>query len=148
MRKVAAFFGVSETTIKDWRARGMPGEPKRYNLSEITKWRIDIERSRAAPPSEDPLLDGGDSPALERYRNAKADLAELDIAEREGRLVEADTIKSVLYAVASSIRELGELYQRQGHVAAFDLLQQHLEGIQKRIDEFCDDQDNDTEGGD
>jgi phage terminase Nu1 subunit (DNA packaging protein) len=127
----------------------MPGEARRYDLTEIIPWRIKYAEALISPKDTpaDPLLDGGDSPALERYRNAKADLAELDIAEREGRLVESDTIKSVLYAVATSIRELGELYQRQGHVAAFDLLQQHLEGIQKRIDEFCDDQGNDAEGG-
>src|SRR5205814_764058 len=49
-------------------------------------------RQAAAVAEGDPLLAGGDSQNLERYRAAKADLAEMDAAERRGRLVDMDQL--------------------------------------------------------
>jgi hypothetical protein len=37
--KVAKHFQVSLTTIHHWKVRGMPGEPGRYDIEEITEWR-------------------------------------------------------------------------------------------------------------
>ena len=36
---VAEFFHVSTETVKDWRKKGMPGTPGRYDLSAIVRWK-------------------------------------------------------------------------------------------------------------
>src|SRR4051812_14117329 len=58
-----------------------------YNAAELVKWQV----ARTASP-DDPLLAGGDSPNLERYRKAKAELAEMDAAERRGQLADVNAL--------------------------------------------------------
>lgn len=48
--EVAAFFGVQPQTVRAWRMESppMPGEPGKYSLSEITRWR-DVRTARTRP---------------------------------------------------------------------------------------------------
>ena len=39
LAQVGIHFGVSERTVANWKARGMPGEPGHYNLPRIQQWR-------------------------------------------------------------------------------------------------------------
>ena len=70
--------------------------------------------------SEDPLLaSGGDSAGLERYRLAKAALAELELAERKRVLLPVDKVREALLRWATLVRRMGErLGKRFGHEAA------------------------------
>ena len=74
--------------------------------------------------SADPLLAGGDSDNLERYRGVKADLAELDLEERKGVLIEPDEVRgrseehkselqSPMYFVCSLLLEKKKTYLKQ-----------------------------------
>ncbi|HEY2882087.1 MAG TPA: hypothetical protein VGJ15_06625 [Pirellulales bacterium] len=58
-----------------------------YDAAKLVEWLI-----QSASPDADPMLAGGDSPNLERYRKAKAELAEMDAKERQGRLVDVDAL--------------------------------------------------------
>ena len=79
----AWLVGLSTRTFRDTTApRGSAGL---YNARDLLAWK-----AGPAAGSDDPLLTGGDSPNLERYRAAKADLAEMDALERRGRLVDVD----------------------------------------------------------
>lgn len=114
---VAQCFGVTPDTVKQWRARGMPGTPKRYVLEHVARWlRTDgpwADRKIVKP--DDPLMDGVDSPGLERYRLAKAEHAELDLAERRKELIEREKCREVLSRWAVVIRRMGErLVKRYG----------------------------------
>jgi hypothetical protein len=56
-----------------------------YDLAAVYRWGT--ERA-----TDDPLLTGGDSPNLERYRKAKAELAEMDAAERRGQMADIGSL--------------------------------------------------------
>lgn len=106
--------GVSVRTLKDWLAKGCPGEPGRYVVPEIVTWAKASVWARPEPIDGDPLLaEGGDSPALEEYRRAKAALARLDLAEREKQLVRIDDVVQPLIEAAAVVRSAGERIGRE-----------------------------------
>lgn len=74
-----------DRAARTFRDSGAPrNDDGTYDASKVVEWI----RAISAPAVEgDPLLSGADSPALERYRAARADLAEMDAAERRGQLV-------------------------------------------------------------
>lgn len=75
--KVAAFFGLSGKTVKEWGAKGCPGKTKHgYDLAAITRWRI--ERLQARDDR---------SPLATRLQEAKVQVAE---ATAKIKGVEAD----------------------------------------------------------
>lgn len=70
-------------------------------------------------PADELLLEDGDSPALERYRLAKAKLAELDLETRKGQLIERDKARDIFSRWAVLVRRMGErLAKRFGPDAA------------------------------
>src|SRR5262249_47230352 len=77
-----------------------------------------IEWARSA--AGDPLLTGNDSASLERYRLARAESAELDLAERRGRLVDCDALAEWwMVEIAAPIRRaIATLQARFGPDAA------------------------------
>src|SRR5436190_709192 len=58
-----------------------------YDARTLAAW---LQESSA--PSDDPLLGVGDSPNLERYRAAKASLAEMEVSQRRGQLCDVDQL--------------------------------------------------------
>jgi hypothetical protein len=82
----------------------------------------------------DPLLQGGGSPALERYREERAALARLDRLEREGALLPRDQVRQGLGRVAAIVRAAGDALQRQHGPAALELLYEALDDAQREID--------------
>lgn len=127
LSEVADVYDVTLDTVKRWRADGMPGRPGMYVLREVSRWLRSEGpwKQHAKIPtiaSEDPLLSDGDSPALERYRLAKAKHAELDLEHRKGELIEVDKAKDILGRWASLIRRMGEkLSKRYGNEAAIEI---------------------------
>lgn len=86
-----------------------------YNARDLVAWIV----QRQLPVSADPLLAEGDSAALERYRMAKAKLAELDLEVRKGELIEVGRCRDMLARWAVVIRRMGErLSKRYGNDAA------------------------------
>jgi phage terminase Nu1 subunit (DNA packaging protein) len=123
---VAVFFGVSIDTVKNWAKQQMPGAPGNYDLAEILRWLRASGPWKAKPvipPGADELLVAeGDSPGLERYRLAKAALAELELEERKGALLSREKARLALNRWASIIRRLGERFgKRYGREAAMAL---------------------------
>lgn len=97
------------------------------------------EREKAQLHNDDALLVGGsDSPAMERLRLAKAQLAELDLARKQGDLIPADTVSQGLAVVASRYRRLGERlakkYGRDVGDAIDKMLDDALEDLEQTLD--------------
>ncbi len=65
-----------------------------------------------ADTDADPMAGGEGSPALERYRNAKADLAEMDIKVRSGELSDRAETRAGLMAIAAIFRNGGEAMEK------------------------------------
>lgn len=105
---VAKFFRVSGSAVARWALDGMPGARGQYDLSEILHWLRTQGpwRPKAAPAdTDDPLLAAGDSPALERYRLAKAQHAEMDLAARRAELLPTNQVVEVIVRVGGRIRK-------------------------------------------
>jgi hypothetical protein len=77
------------------------------------------------------LLQGSDSPALERYRTAKAELIELDLSERRGELIPRDEIHNLFTRMGSRLRQAGETLQRKFGAESQEILNDALDDIAK-----------------
>lgn len=113
--ELAELFDVSIDTIAAWRKKGMPGTTGRYDVRQILTWlrsdgpwRPRASESVAGPGLDDLFVAGGDSPNLERYRLARAQLAELELEQKKRALFPRDAARSVLGRVASLWRRYGE----------------------------------------
>lgn len=117
--EIAEIYDVSADTVKRWRTEGMPGVTGKYVMQDVSRWlRSEGPWKPYAKPSvpaasDDPLLADGDSPALERYRLAKAKHAELDLEQRKGELIEREKAKDVFARWAVLIRRMGETLARR-----------------------------------
>jgi hypothetical protein len=71
------------------------------------------KRQRPQGGENDPLLADGDSPGLERYRNAKADLAEMERDRQRKQIVRVEEIEPALMQLAGVMRSASENLARQ-----------------------------------
>jgi phage terminase Nu1 subunit (DNA packaging protein) len=139
---VADIYAVGLDTVKRWRAEGMPGKNGQYVLHDISKWlRTDGPWKRFDAPSQvsdDPLLAEGDSPALERYRLAKAKHAELDLEHRKGELIEVGKCRDILGQWASVIRKMGDRVSKRFGIEANLMVTDAIDACQDIVRAFDD----------
>ena len=81
----------------------------------------------------DPLLDGPDSPALERYREEMYHLARLKRLQQEGFLLPRDRVHEVMARVASILRGAGDTLQKVSP-EAHEILGRAFDQAQREID--------------
>ena len=102
---------------------------------EILVQRRAADRTRPISTG-DPLLDSGDSPALERYRLAKAMHAELDLAHRKGELIDVEKCRSLLHRWGSILRRAGDRLQKQHGTESGAVLHAALDECQSVVEEL------------
>jgi phage terminase Nu1 subunit (DNA packaging protein) len=144
--ELAVFFRVSIDTIATWRKKGMPGTPGRYDLSEALEWWRTEGPGRPRGGNEfgsgaidDLIVAAGDSPNLERYRLAKAQLAELELETKRRSVFPRDMARNALGRVASLWRRYGErLGKRHGPEEVVSFNETFEEAQRVILDEFCD----------
>lgn len=93
---------------------------------------------------DDPLIKGSDSPALERYRLARAKMAERQLEEIQGHIIPRDKLRPALLQLAMILRRAGEIMQRSHGPGPAMLLDEALTEAEKSIAEMfpnTDDQD-------
>lgn len=83
--------------------------------------------------SEDDMLAGPESPALERFRDERAKIAKLDRLERERRLLPKDEVFDALGRVAAILREAGETIARMHGQQPAKILAEALEDAEREI---------------
>ena len=95
-------------------------------------------RVAAVAPSVDPLLAGGDSPALERYRTARALLAEMEVDRQRENLIPREEIEVALTRFAGVLRRAGESLAREFGNEAAGLMNEAVDEVAKEWSEnFC-----------
>jgi phage terminase Nu1 subunit (DNA packaging protein) len=143
---------VSIDTVKSWAKQGMPGGPGAYDFAAIIPWLRTKGpwRQHVKVENDDPLLAAdGDSPGLERYRLAKAALAELELEERKGTLLSREKVRTTLIRWATVLRRMGERIAKRFGNEASEAVNDALGECQAVIDyEFGGDESTDdgTEG--
>ena len=117
---VAKFFGVSLHTINSWRKQAIPlpgkggsnNRPGQYDLKACFDWYIingPGRRKGRISDDYDPLMDvDADTPALERWRLARAKSSELDLAERRGEIVSVELFQQVMQSAFVPLRRFAE----------------------------------------
>lgn len=136
---LAAMFDISDRSVERFLSKVIPADAVRgegkgleyHGKSIIVAWAIRHYAGTApsvhAGNLADEMLVEGDSPALERYRNARAALSELDLAERRGVVVHVDRFREHLVRAFRLIRRAGESLQRKFGNEASDILNEHLD---------------------
>lgn len=131
--EVAAVLGISAMQVS--RLQKTEGAPTGINVPEFVGWYVERQLRRATTQAGgDPDMVGGDSPALERYRAAKADLAELDRDERRMKLIPRDQAEESARMRAQVMRRAGEKLQRRFGVEAQEILDDAIDEATRIIE--------------
>lgn len=94
--EVAKAFGVKKRTIEYWVENGMPRqEDGTYSLLDIAGWR--------ATPKEEPKPKEDDE-WQNKYREYKARLAELNLAEKRGELISREEVDAANVAKVLAVK--------------------------------------------
>jgi phage terminase Nu1 subunit (DNA packaging protein) len=118
--EAAAAIGIHPRTLATWIKQGAPGRTADgYDVGGLQSWRADKD----AP---DPLMAGTVSPALERYRVARAKLAELELREKRKQWWPADQVIAGLNVFASTMRSAFEALRREHGPEAYKLMDDAL----------------------
>lgn len=135
----------SSGKVGQWeREHGWPTVGKRLDLVGVVAWMwreiadMREERARlrrqvkAATPSsddEEELLTGKDTPALERYRAARAAQELLKLETMKGNLVDLSDLESDLVLINKRLRQVSDQLQRQFGREAGEMLVEALDDI-------------------
>lgn len=126
----------------------IPFGGRTIDLSAVVRSLHDFlaTNARKLARDTDELLQGGSSPALERYREERALLARLDRLERQRRLLPRDEVRESLGRIAAILRGAGDGLQRQFGTAAVEILYEALDDAQGEIDRTLgDDRESDDD---
>jgi len=120
--------GRSPRILKDQAARyGIPFGDRIVNLPEVAKAIHDFFKKHykkfIVPETEFEMLSGGStSPALERFRLAKAKREERKLAEDLGEFVPLHKVHEGLARITTAMRSAADAIQRQFGLDAFDII--------------------------
>lgn len=127
--------GIHSAFLPHLAAEDIRRDPKPMIVRTAAIISILVERqTQKTRQDSDPLLSDGDSPALERYRLAKAKLAELDLEHRKGDLIDREKCRELMGRWSVIIRRMGErLGKRYGNDATLSV-NDSLDECQKVVD--------------
>lgn len=137
-KQVAAHFGKSLDTIKDWREKGMPGSPGHYDLAEILRWRD----ANVGPSGRNENGDACRAEAERRRAWAEAEIKEAKAAKLRGETAGIDEIARLFRHVANHARAVFEQLPQQtlgmlpaiGQPVTADDLRRIRAGVEKGVD--------------
>lgn len=105
LARFAALVGVHRNTVSTWAAEGMPSEAREnetvVELAAGFQWIMARHKRELKELRERADPDGARTAKIA----AEAKLREMDVAEREGKLVSADDVTEAMTARAVAVRE-------------------------------------------
>ena len=125
----AYLVGLSTRTLRDTDAPRNPDGT--YSARDLLAWF-------AHQATDDVTLGAPtDSPGLERYRLARAAMAELDLAVRKGELVSVSAFREMGSRWAARLRKCGELLARKFGNDALAIQTDAIADMHKIAEAFC-----------
>jgi phage terminase Nu1 subunit (DNA packaging protein) len=106
--ELAKALGKSVRMVAMYLAEGMPGTPGHYVIEDCLTWVDARENKRSIRDADDLSEDDSDSPALERFRLARAQQEEIKLAKLRRELIEADAVRDWLQRFSLLMRGFGE----------------------------------------
>ena len=131
----AWLLSVQPRTMRTATWKDAPRNPDgSYDARELVEWRLERQ---AETDDVDPLLAGSDSPALERFRNARADRKELELAARRQQLIDVDEFlawwdSEIAAPIHKSLEKLQRKYGKEAAELVTASLNHATEVIAKR----------------
>jgi hypothetical protein len=120
-------FGVNRNSVSAWCGRpGFPGAGAGpWLLDEVIPWLI--ARQQRGVSTADPLMDGPASPGLERYRTARAQREEIELAKLRGKLVDRTETRRIMSLMAHHVRRTGDRLLKRFGKEAVEILNSGLD---------------------
>ena len=95
--KTAIFFDVDTRTLTNWVSRGCPKDGYgKYNLKEVMLWLGRVATSESTEAKK--------AAAEARFRDSKAKMAEIQVEEKEGKLISLEEVSQEWALRALSVR--------------------------------------------
>lgn len=148
-RDLAEILGISERSLTEWQHDGMPilvdgvrGEENKYDTEAVIKWWLHRELRKVQ----------NESPK-DRLSRLQADRVQMDIDEKNGKLISVDLIEPAWEAMVLSARSMLRgapdrlatlLELTEGVDAKRDLLAETFDDYLRKLSTYSD--DDDTEG--
>ena len=136
--------GRQAKVLNEQAARyGIPFGGATIDLAAVVKAFHDFlaENAQKLARDDDELLQGAASPALERYREERAELAKLDRLERQDQLIPRPLMRQSFSRIAVILRAAGDNLERQYGVGAADLLREALDDAEREAQRFLGEED-------
>lgn len=132
--EMAEFSGVSEQAFRKWMK--LPGFPMAKDgsvcLWDLVVWK---ERLDSGGDSELEAASGGDSPALERMRLARAGLWERELARVDGDLIPFEDANTLILEYGGLIRDATDRIRKLGGDDYADLIEEALREGEARAEQ-------------
>ncbi|TWT51767.1 hypothetical protein KOR42_34540 [Thalassoglobus neptunius] len=119
---------------------GIPFGGRTISLSNVVRALHEFlaaNARRLLEDDDDMLQSVVSSPALERYREERAQLARLDRLERERTLISRGEIRTGLGQIAGILRTAGETLQSQFGTEAVTILNDALDDAEHALEQLC-----------
>lgn len=132
---LAALVGVHRQTAMAWHRAGAPGKCRHgYPVAETVAWARESGPWSPRPIDIPADMQGEPTEALERYRLAKAKLAERELRVLDRELVPASELHAVLSAAASRIKGCNQRLGREFGPDAQRILNESVQAAGELID--------------
>ena len=132
-REIARFFRQQPRTIERWRAEGMPGKPRCYDLQAILFWALEAGKLSKGGPEDSLLIGEADSEGLERFRLAHAQREEIKLTEERGQVVLMSAFHESARAILSPLRKLQETLKRRQDHDTFSLVEEAIDEMDRGL---------------
>ncbi|HOR65943.1 MAG: hypothetical protein BWY90_00048 [Deltaproteobacteria bacterium ADurb.BinA014] len=137
-RILQKIFGITRSGLSRWIDSGCPRlESGSYDLPAVIKWRE--KKLKGAIDEEDPKI---------KYVRIMGQLKELDLAQKEGRLVSVPAIHAVHVRMAQLLRGVGERLGLKYGADAQVMLNDTLIEFERELEGFIEAQESSIAGGD
>lgn len=142
--RVAELIGISVTGFDRFVRPHLPadailgaGRDVKYHAPKCVKLRIEQKTAEArqrVPDGEDALLGGGDSPALEKYRQMRADQEQIKLGEMRRQVLRRQWLLDSLRPALSGMKSAGDRLAKSFGNAAAEIFNDAVDGLNKSLD--------------
>lgn len=143
--EVCAFLGKSERQVKRYLAAGMPrknitARKWEYDLPSIHQWivaqELEIQGKEHANEIERlkrKLEETDEDPEAEATKRINRQLKELDLAERQGKLVPIEDLRNSLSVLAGVLRSASNVLRRKVGNDAYKILKSAIDSFEVEL---------------
>ena len=124
---------LSNATVGNWIAAGLPRTGnRRLDPAAVIAW-LAKERRKPLVTDEDALMAGPSTPALERYRTARAKLSELELEVKRQALVPRVQMESAFREAGRRLRAGFEVIEKRHGRPVGDALRRLLDEVDREV---------------